>query len=114
MSLYKFRDVRARVYYLPTEDGGRSNPIFSGYRPHLNCDGHWSAMHELIGVESVAPGEWANVYLTFICPSALIGKLKVGREYSLFEGSRVVGLALITEILELQKHASDLPVQNTR
>lgn len=105
MALYKYRDVEARVYYLTTFEGGRINPIRNGYRPHLYCDGYWSAMHELIDAESVSPGEWADVYLTFICPSALLNKIHLGREYNLCEGSYVIGVALITEIIDLEQHA---------
>ena len=99
-------DVEAVVTYLRPEDGGRSQPAFSSYRPQFHYDGRdWDASHVYPDVEQVAPGETARVFLSFLSPEAHVGKLHVGSPFLLREGRRIIGYGAITKLVELEESA---------
>lgn len=96
--------------FLTTQEGGRATPAFSGYRPQFYYDGtDWDAIHEYIGVEMVMPGETVKAYLAFLSPEHHIGKLHVGQQFLIREGSRTIAKGYITQIIEL-----DLSSERTR
>lgn len=100
-------DVEAIVTFTPMEDGGRSCPAFSGYRPnHLVLPGYLtSGHHEYRQKDRVLPGESAETEIWFITPEAYPNSLMAGQTISVQEGSRVVGSAKILKVLNplLQK-----------
>ena len=101
------KDAEAVVTYLRPEDGGRSQPAFSSYRPQFHYNGHdWDASHFYPDVESVAPGETARVLLSFLSPASHVGRLRVGSPFLLREGRRIVGYGAITKLLALEEAAS--------
>lgn len=94
--------IEVEMTFLATEDGGRSNPVRSGYRPQFYYDGQdWDAIHEYIGTDFVMPGETVRAYLDFLSPQHHVGKLFVGQNFLIREGSRTVAKGHITEILEI-------------
>ena len=99
--------IEVELTFLTTQEGGRVNPVFSGYRPQFYYDGRdWDAIHEYIGTDRVAPGETVKAYLNFLHPQYHVGKLSTGQEFLIREGSRTVAKGIITEILELAEPAS--------
>jgi translation elongation factor EF-Tu-like GTPase len=95
-------DAEAVVTYLRPEDGGRSRPISSNYRPQFHYDGRdWDAFDIYPDAESVAPGETARVFLSFLSPESHEGKLRVGTPFLLREGRTIVGYGAITKLLAL-------------
>ena len=95
-------DIEAEVSFVPTEQGGRSTPAFSGYRPQFYYDDHnWDADHEYPDVEFVLPGETARALLRFLSPDAQVGRVHPGMEFQVREGARIVALGRVTKILHL-------------
>lgn len=91
--------VRAKVELLPSDKGGRTSPLFSGYRSLLRFEGlHVDFGFELQlepgGSNSLVPGEsrfgllsfWATEQLPVLWP---------GRKFEVREGVRVVGYGTI-------------------
>jgi len=99
-------DIEAEITFLPTEQGGRKGPAFSGYRPHFYYDGHnWDALHEYPDVERVLPGQTVRTWLRFLSPDRHVGRIRDGMEFQIREGSRVVGHGRVTKILHLAESA---------
>ncbi|OOG89503.1 hypothetical protein B0E41_00290 [Hydrogenophaga sp. A37] len=94
-------DVEALVEFLPTSEGGKERSVRSGYRPNhlvaqnLLTSGH----HEYLDKESVAPGESAKAQIWFLSPEQYPGCMWEGRVVRVQEGSRLVGHATITKVL---------------
>lgn len=100
------KDIEAEIYFLLPEEGGRSTPAFSKYRPQFyynNSD--WVAQHEYPDTEKVYPGDTVRAYLAFMSPQEHLGKLHVGMEFLIREGARTVGKGKVTKILELKASA---------
>jgi translation elongation factor EF-Tu-like GTPase len=99
-------DIEAEITFVPAEEGGRSTPAFSGYRPQFYYDGHdWDADQEYPDVESVLPGETVRALLRFISPDAHLGRLHPGTEFQVREGARIVARGRVTQILHLAESA---------
>lgn len=106
MSVRRPHDAEAILTFLPTDDGGRSDPVFSDYRPQFyydSCD--WDAPHTYPDVESVKPGETVRVILSFLSPDQHVGKLNVGTPFLIREGRKIVGYGAITKLVELEESA---------
>ncbi len=101
-------DVEAEVSFFATDQGGRQGYALSGYRPHhlVREDYLTSGIHKFIGKEKVYPGETVQAQITFISPEAYPGCLWVGKVINFQEGSRVVGHAKITKIMNKILEAS--------
>ena len=101
------RDIEAEIYFLTPEEGGRSTPAFSNYRPQFYYNGHdWDAPHTYPDVEQVNPGDTVRAYLGFLSPQEHLGKVYVGMEFEIREGARTVGKGVVTKIIELEQSAN--------
>jgi len=87
--------------FVPTAAGGRKEPARTGYRAdHLVKDDYLTAgQQEYLDREWIAPGEAANARIWFITPEIYPETLWEGKAIAVQEGSRVVGLAIITKVL---------------
>ncbi|MFN7473347.1 MAG: hypothetical protein ACK5RJ_01055 [Burkholderiales bacterium] len=93
------------IQFLSAEAGGRSSPIQLGvtYRPHFRVAGN-----EYLGVvfvegpsEPVLPGKTVSAKVQFIyAPQVNYSALKVGAEFQVLEGSQVVGVGEVMELLQ--------------
>ena len=102
-------DVEAMVTYLPTEQGGKTKPVTTGYRPQFYYDGEdFDAAHTYPDVERVSPGESARVFLTFLQPELHVGKLHPGKAFLIREGQKVFGYGTVTRIADLEVSAERL------
>lgn len=92
-------DVEAEITLLA--EGGRQTGVFSGYRPahKVKDDYLTTGIHHYISSNEVKPGEAALGTIAFITPEAYPHSLWVGRVIDIQEGSRVVGHARITRIM---------------
>jgi elongation factor Tu len=107
------KDIEAEIYYLTPEEGGRSSPAFTGYRPQFYYDGRdWGASHIYPDVEVANPGETVRAYLGFLSPEEHLGKIKVGMEFEIREGARIVGKGVVTKIMELENSAGRASKRN--
>jgi len=99
-----------RATVLRTEEGGRKNPVFSGYRPQFYYEGEdWDAEHTYIGVEHVNLGDTVTAQLRFLKPQNKAGRIAVGMEFEIREGKRTVATGRVTEILKLEGNAASIP-----
>ena len=94
-------DLIARIEFLPTSLGGRQHPARSGYRPNhdFGLSSTNDAAHEYIGQDWAAPGETvlANVWL--LVPEFQNGRLFPGFTFTVQEGARIVGHAVVQEVV---------------
>ncbi|MEP4548149.1 MAG: elongation factor Tu [Saccharospirillum sp.] len=101
------KDIEAEIYFLTAEEGGRSTPAFTGYRPQFYYNEHdWDASHVYPDVEVANPGETVRAYLGFLSPQEHLGKVHVGMKFLIREGARTVGKGVITKIIELEQSAN--------
>ncbi len=103
-------DIEAEIYILREDEGGRRTPVQTGYRPSHNfgLNGMLNdAQHEYIGTDIVELGNTAGAYLWFLRPEYQEGRLYVGMEFTVQEGSKVIGRGRVTKIInsKLAKYA---------
>lgn len=86
------RVIRANLRLVPTNEGGRSAPIESGYRSLARFEGSPSDFgFELEpDADRLAPGESGSGQLSFWAVEEL-PELAAGQSFELREGARVVG-----------------------
>ena len=93
--------VRARLYVLSTEEGGRRTRIATGYRAACwiePIDPAIGGNDGLVTVEdedSIAPGSENVVHIRFLHPDLVGDKLKSGLTFEIREGARVVARATV-------------------
>jgi len=90
--------VKAEIYVLKKEEGGRHTPFHNNYRPQfylrtLDVTGEIQLPE---GTEMVMPGDNVSIQINLITPVAC----SVGLRFAIREGGRTVGAGQITEILE--------------
>ncbi len=90
--------VKAEVYVLTKEEGGRHTPFFTGYRPqfYLRTTDVTGVAKLPDGVEMVMPGDNVSMEVTLITPVAL----EEGLRFAIREGGRTVGAGVVSQILE--------------
>ncbi len=90
--------VRAEVYVLKKEEGGRHTPFHNNYRPqfYLRTLDVTGEIHLPEGREMVMPGDNVSITVELIYPVAL----NVGLRFAMREGGRTVGAGQVTEIIE--------------
>ncbi|WP_412970788.1 hypothetical protein [Glaciecola sp. MF2-115] len=102
------RDIEAEIYFLTPNEGGRSTPVFSGYRGQFYYDGlDFDARQEYPDVETVKPGETVRTYLAFMSPKLHHKKLYEGMEFLVREGAKTVGKGTVTKVIDLEKSAKN-------
>jgi elongation factor Tu len=90
--------VKAEIYVLKKEEGGRHTPFHNKYRPQfyirtLDVTGE---IHLPEGREMVMPGDNVSIEVELIYPVAV----NVGLRFAIREGGRTVGAGQVTEIVE--------------
>src|ERR687895_1904088 len=90
--------VKAEVYVLSKEEGGRHTPFFNGYRPqfYIRTTDVTGSLKLPEGVEMVMPGDNTTITAELMVPVAL----EKGARYAIREGGRTVGDGTISEITE--------------
>jgi translation elongation factor EF-Tu-like GTPase len=97
--------LRASFRLRHTDEGGRRTPVTSDYRPNWsigaepNPDAQGGAPVVIEGDASIAPGETADVRLFPISPE-FFADVAPGTQLFAFEGRRVVGRAIVTDVVE--------------
>jgi elongation factor Tu len=90
--------IKAEIYVLKKEEGGRHTPFHNKYRPQfyvrtLDITGEITLPE---GTEMVMPGDNVTITVDLIYPVAI----NVGLRFAIREGGRTVGAGQVTEILE--------------
>lgn len=101
-------DFVAQLKYRTTEEGRRSTPAFSRYRPQIKFEFNemqTSGEQIFIGQDEVFPGESIKAKIRITGVDFFRNRLEEGMEFEFREGSRVIGTGKILEILneELRK-----------
>jgi elongation factor Tu len=91
---------------LRAEDGGRSRPSFSGYRPHFCYQGeHFTSVYRYLENSVLLPGQTTLADLWLLNPSLHVGRIFPGMPFDVTEGSRVVGRGRVVELVALEAAA---------
>lgn len=90
--------LKAEVYVLSKEEGGRHTPFFNKYRPqfYLRTTDVTGEIKLPDGVEMVMPGDNVTVEVQLINKVAM----EKGLRFAIREGGRTVGAGQVTEILD--------------
>jgi elongation factor Tu len=90
--------VKAEVYVLSKEEGGRHTPFFNGYRPqfYIRTTDVTGSIQLPEGVEMVMPGDNVEMGVELITPVAI----EDGLRFAIREGGRTVGAGVVTSIVE--------------
>ena len=88
--------VKAQVYVLSKEEGGRHTPFFNGYRPqfYIRTTDVTGSISLPEGMEMVMPGDNVVMGVELITPVAI----EVGLRFAIREGGRTVGAGAVTSI----------------
>lgn len=99
--------VEARIYFLPTEQGGRSTPLHGGgsYRPNHNFFGPEDremcvGFIELEEGKQVLPGDTIETAITLWIFPAIKSAIREGREWRIQEGPKLVATGTILRVLD--------------
>ncbi|MBI3098654.1 MAG: elongation factor Tu [Planctomycetes bacterium] len=86
-----------QVYILSKEEGGRTTPFFTGYRPqfYFRTTDVTGAATLPQGTEMVMPGDNVKLTIELITPVAMEEQLR----FAIREGGRTVGAGVVTKIL---------------
>jgi elongation factor Tu len=97
-SITPHKKVKAEVYVLKKEEGGRHTPFFNGYRPqfYFRTTDVTGSVVLPGGTEMVMPGDNVNLTVELITPVAI----EKGLRFAIREGGHTVGAGAVTEILE--------------
>jgi len=90
--------LKAEVYILKKEEGGRHTPFHNKYRPQFYLR-TTDVTGEIIlpeGTEMVMPGDNVSITVNLIAPVAI----NKGLRFAIREGGRTVGAGQVTEIIE--------------
>ncbi len=90
--------LKAEVYILKKEEGGRHTPFHNRYRPqfYLRTTDITGEIHLPEGTEMVMPGDNVSITVELIAPVAI----NKGLRFAIREGGRTVGAGQVTEIVE--------------
>jgi len=97
-SITPHKVVKAEIYVLKKEEGGRHTPFHNKYRPQFYIR-TTDVTGEIIleeGREMVMPGDNVTITVNLIVPVAV----NKGLQFAIREGGRTVGAGQITEIIE--------------
>jgi elongation factor Tu len=97
-SVTPHKKVKAEVYILSKEEGGRHTPFHNKYRPqfYVRTTDVTGEIFLPDGVEMVMPGDNLTITVELLQPIAL----NVGLRFAIREGGRTVGAGQVTEILD--------------
>jgi len=92
------KKIKAQVYALKTEEGGRHSPFFTGYRPQFyfrttDVTGTVTLPENL---QMVMPGDNVEISIELISTIAI----EKGLRFAIREGGRTVAAGAVTEIIE--------------
>jgi len=97
-SIMPHTKFEAEVYVLTKEEGGRSTPFFTGYRPQFffrTTDVTGTAKLQ-DGVEMCMPGDNVTMTVELITPIAMEKELR----FAIREGGRTVGAGVVSKVIE--------------
>ena len=107
-------DAVADVGFLTTREGGRQNPVRSGYRCSHDMGVLANGQAILNDAEHVFDGEGLAVLgatrrsrMRFLALEYQFGRLHAGLVFTLCEGAKIVGHGTIVEIIDARLRSAD-------
>jgi elongation factor Tu len=97
-SITPHKKLKAEVYALSKEEGGRHTPFFSNYRPqfYFRTTDVTGTVKLPDGVEMVMPGDNVSIEVELITPIAMEKTIR----FAIREGGRTVGAGRVGDILD--------------
>ncbi len=97
-SVTPHKKMKASVYALTKEEGGRHKPFFANYRPqfYFRTTDVTGTVELDSGTEMVMPGDNVELTVNLISPIAV----EEGTKFSIREGGKTVGAGTVTKIIE--------------
>ncbi len=97
-SISPHTECECQCYILTKEEGGRSTPFFSGYRPqfYFRTTDVTGACELMGGAEMVMPGDTVQLKVTLGKPIAM----EEGANFAIREGGRTVGAGKVTKVIK--------------
>ncbi|WP_143270786.1 MULTISPECIES: hypothetical protein [unclassified Azospirillum] len=98
-------NVKALIHLFSSEESGKVNPIVGNYRPNHNffnknnTNMHIGQINVPEGV-SLHPEQQMEILVSFLFNKDLVTEIYPGRQWYIQEGHRVVGIGIITQIIE--------------
>ena len=93
--------VRARLYFLRADEGGRQRFVVNGYRGLLVYDGEsWDADYWFGARDLVEPGETVEAAVRFMSPERHAGRIQVDTRVEIREGRRIVARGQVIELVD--------------
>lgn len=93
--------VRAEVYFLRADEGGRERFVVSGYRGLIVYDGEaWDADYWFGDRDMVQPGETVETAVRFMSPEQHRGRVRVDTRFEIRDGRQVVARGQVLELVE--------------
>lgn len=95
-------DFIAILKYRTTEEGGRSTPAKSGYRPTIKFTFDkmlTSGMQTFLNKVEVHPGDTVEASIKILSEPHFRGRLEEGMEFIFTEGNRIIGTGIIQKII---------------
>lgn len=92
------RSFKGEIYVLKADEGGRSKPFFTGYRPQAFIRTADCAVDVTLpeGTEMAMPGDNITAQMKLHYPLPIL----VGQRFAVREGGRTVAAGVISELLE--------------
>lgn len=105
--------IRATIVLKNTVDGGRENPVYSGYRPTLRVgiNQHSDCVVTVIDNTNIKPGSNGTVELKILHPEKVAG-IKAGDNFSITEGSKEIATGSIITIQLYPFNINDIVLFN--
>lgn len=94
-------DLKAIISLIPTEQGGKTRYVISGYMPQHSFNRSkisTSGEHEYLEVEKLIPGDKATAFIRLVEPIYFEGTIKVGDVFQILEGPKLAGTGEVLEI----------------
>lgn len=92
------RNFKGEIYVLKSDEGGRTKPFFTGYRPQAFIRTADCAVDVTLpdGTEMAMPGDNLTVQMKLNYPLPILE----GQRFAIREGGRTVAAGVVTELLE--------------
>ena len=97
------KSIQTRIRALPPNEGGRTHPLFTGYRPNVLFDG----MTEFVGGDvepsdgdAITPGTEGRAVVQIRAWEHVAARVGIGHRFGLFEGPTLVANGEVLAILD--------------
>ena len=95
--------IQAEITLFTPDEGGRRVGIFQRYRPIMVYGGAQYPCEFIFAGAKPKPGETLTIFMNFLNPGRLSGKLLPGQRFEFMEKSgQIVGFGTVTQLLGLK------------